>query len=192
MWHNRNSAGEHLQGHATDHPNVDAGVEGPPKKDFWRSEGLWAAHSWGGIAHVVPGDPNGFAEVVQLRNTEAVFCDDERLCFRDWVFVPIFAVVDLASFRVLFQLVHILFEEITGKTEQNVVELDVGVDKEALSVQEVESLESVYEDFLSKGEGKVAKDTPRLLDMAGRRSKQKTVVAACSRTFHDEVAQWAL
>lgn len=156
MWHDWNFAGEHLQGHAADHPNVDGSVEGPSEKDFWCSECLWAAHSRCGIAHVVLGYSNRFAQVVQLREAEAVFGDDERLRFRDWVLIAIFAVVDFASLRVLLELVHILFEEIAGKAKQNVVELDVGVNEETLSVQEVEGLESVHQNFPDKGEGKVA------------------------------------
>ena len=156
VWHNWNFASKHLQGHATDHPNVDGGVEGPSQKDFWRTECLGAAHTCRSIAHVVLGNPDRFAQVVQLREAEAVFGDDERLGFRDWVLVAILAVVDLASLRVLLELVHILFEEITGKAEQNVVELYVCVDEETLGVQEVESLEGVHQDFLGKGDGKVA------------------------------------
>jgi len=156
VWHDRNFAGEHLQGHAADHPNVDGGVEGPSKKNLWRSERLGAAHSRCCIAHVVLWDSHRFAEVVQLRETEAVLGDDERFRFGDRVLVTVFAVVDLASFRVLLQLVDILFEEVTGESEQNVVGLDVCVNEEALSVQEVESLESVYQNIFGERNWEVA------------------------------------
>lgn len=156
MRHNRNFASEHLQGHATDHPNVDGSVEWPSEENFWRSEGLWAAHSRCGVAHVVLWDPNGFAEIVQLWETEAVFGDDERLGFGDRVLVAIFAVVDLASFRVPLQLVHIISKEVTRKAEQNVVKLDVGMNEATFGVQEVKSLKSVHQDLLGKREWKVA------------------------------------
>jgi len=156
VWHDRDFPGEHLQGHASDHPDVDGGVEGSSKKNFRCSEGLRAAHAWCGIAHVVFRDPHRFAEVVELWETEAVFGDDEGFGFGDRVLIAIFAVVDLASLWVLLQLVYVLFEEVAGEAEQNVVELYVCVNEEALSVQEVESLEGVHQNFFSEREWKVA------------------------------------
>jgi hypothetical protein len=145
VWHDWDLAGEHLQRQAAHHPDVDLLVEWAAENGLWRAECLGAAHSGTGVAHV------------RHWEGEAVLGEDKWLGLCDRVSVTIAAPVDLTALWVLSELLRVTGQDVVvGKPEQDVVELEVGVDEFALDVQEVEGLEGVHEDLPGEGGWDVA------------------------------------
>lgn len=130
-----------------------------------------------------------FAEVVEEGDGKGSLLDGDRDCFGDGVFVTILAAVGLALLGCGGEQVGVgAYGLVVGEAEQDVVELQVGVDELALGVQEVEGQADVLEDLLGEGEGEVSHHAPGLLDVARRGIQQEALVAAAPLAVDVELA----
>lgn len=134
-----------------------------------------------------------FAEVVEEGYGEGALLDVDGDFCGDGVFVTVLAVVDLALLGGGGELVEVgTYGLFVGEAEQDVVELQVGVDELALGVQEVEGQEDILQDLFGEGEGEVSHLAPGFLDVARRGVQQEALVTAAPGAVDVELALRAL